>query len=176
MSNPLFKYNKDALQQLNELTLSILKKKSRVTICVIGKTGSGKSGFGRYLRKKGIGNIAPRKVSVIDDGVMSIRFLGIFNKRIKNNISTSTPDELSPFLPYIKACPILVYVSSNPVKRLSKTDIIVKITIDDEERLSRLIKRNGDANGKKRYDASNNVCDIKLPHSEHFMQIKTDDY
>lgn len=174
MGKPLYEYNKDTLVELSSLTSSVLKEKNRVVICIIGKKGSGKSGFGRYLRKKGILGISKRKLAIIDDGVLSIRLLWIFNRRVKNIFRQSKPDQLRPFLPYVKSCSIIVYVSSNPVERLSKTDIIINIKVNNKTRLERLIQRNGVKDGQKRYECSHQEFDvISLPH-KYLLEMRTD--
>ena len=83
----------------------------------------------------GLDGLSTQKIAVIDDGVMSIRFLRVFNQRIKKPFLGVEPDELAPFLPYLKSCTILVYISSNPEQRLSSADIVVNIRVSEQERL-----------------------------------------
>jgi len=129
-------------QKLNLLTKQILEEKDTVLICIEGKAGTGKSTLGKYFRKKGYGDFSRYQISVIDDGVMSLDLFYILNKRIKNR--SKEKDELEPFLKLLpKRKKIIFYVNQVPALRVSKTDILIKTTIDEKTREARLIKRDG---------------------------------
>jgi len=179
MSKPLFAYDPEFMDRLAELTSSLLLLKSRVFITVVGKRGSGKSSFGRSLRKKGIGNTPPRNVAVIDDGVMVTRFLGVFLKRIKDYNFSGELDNLTPFVPYLKRRhSVVVCVTDNPTARLSWTDILVAVESNDNVRLQRLIQRNGPEDGRRRYEMSMSQKSFEADRDYfpyiHYLKLRTD--
>ena len=129
-------------KKLNSLTKEALKTKSRVIIAITGKAGTGKSTLGKYFRKRGFGDFSKFKISVIDDGVMSLDLFYIFNKRIK--FKSNSRDELKPFLNLLpKRKKVIFYVNQAPEIRLSKADIVIHATIDEKTREARLKKRDG---------------------------------
>lgn len=128
--------------KLNELTKKILENQDTTLICITGKAGTGKSTLGKYFRKKGYGDFSKYQISVIDDGVMSLDLFYILNKRIKNR--SKEKDELEPFLKHLpKRKKIIFYINQTPELRISKTDILIKVNIDEKTRETRLMKRDG---------------------------------
>ena len=128
------------LEALNSACKEILKEKKRVFIALTGLHGSGKSTLGKELRRKGFGNFKPYQIAVIDDGVMSVNLFFI-RPRIK--IKTEQRDELRPFfkfiMPFVK---VVIYASANPLARISKCDILCILSMDEEERIAGIYKRN----------------------------------
>jgi hypothetical protein len=133
-----------------------IKAKGRGVLCLIGRPGSGKTTLGKDIRKKGLPGIPPSRIAVIDDGVLSVPLLGIFNRRIKHR--SNERDELAPFQPHLRGKLLLVYVSSRPERRLSACDIVVLVRCDEDERLRRLKERNED--GERRFQKSAAEPDI----------------
>ena len=179
MSKPLFDYDPESMDRLAELTSSLLVLKARVFITVVGKRGSGKSSFGRYLRKKGVGKTPSRKVAVIDDGVMVTRVFGLFLRRIKDYNFSGELDNLAPFVPYIKRRhSVVVCVTDNPTARLAWTDILVEIASDDDVRQQRLIQRNGPEDGRRRYEMSMSQKSFEADRDHfpyiHYLELRTD--
>lgn len=130
------------LNDLADLCKKELLIKDAVLICVTGKSGAGKSTFGKHVRKNGFCNYQKSEITVIDDGVMSLDLFYIFNKRIKNR--STKKDELKPFLELLpKRKKIIFYINQTPELRISKADIVIKIDIDEETREMRLLKRDG---------------------------------
>jgi ABC-type cobalamin/Fe3+-siderophores transport system ATPase subunit len=143
----------------------IIKTKGHAMLCVVGRSGSGKSTLGKQIRKKGLPGIPPSWIAVIDDGVLSVPLLGIFNRRIKHR--SKERDELAPFLPHLRRKKLLVYVSSRPELRLSACDLVVRVRCNEDERLRRLKKRNED--GECRFHKSAMEPDtISIPTSRFF--------
>ncbi len=142
----------------------ILETKNRVLISVVGKGGTGKSFFGKYLRNHGCGKFNKRNISVIDDSVMWVDFLYVFRKavRIKNNIF----DELHPFLKKLpKRKKIIFYMNATPWERISEADILLILSTDENkrrERLQRRYKNPEDVNGLLNAD---NITDYKIKYS-----------
>ena len=102
---------------------------------------------------------------MIDDGVLSVPLLGIFNRRVKSH--GNNLDELAPFEPYLAGKQLVVYISSRPERRLSACDIVVRVRCNEEERRQRLLARNKD--GEERYRRSLNQTDsIKIPYNRFF--------
>ena len=130
------------LSELQEKCERVLKNKKRVIVVITGLCGSGKSTLGKELRRKGFGSFKPYQIAVIDDDVMSIN---LFCIRPRVKIKSDQKDELRPFFkflpPYVK---LVFYVSANPFARISKTDILSILNIDEKEREKRLNKRNQD--------------------------------
>jgi broad-specificity NMP kinase len=137
---------------------AVIRAKGRAVVCLIGRPGSGKTTLGKDIRKKGLPGIPPSRIAVIDDGVLSVPLLGIFNRRIKSR--SNERDELAPFLPHLRGKVLLVYVSSRPERRLSACDIVVRVRCDENERLRRLKERNED--GERRFQKSAAEPDIVL--------------
>ena len=128
------------LEALNSACKEILKLKKRVLIALTGLHGSGKSTLGKELRRKGFGDFKPYQIAVIDDGVMSIN---LFFIRPKIKIKSDQRDELRPFfkfiMPFVK---VVIYASANPLARISKCDILCILSMDEEERIAGIYKRN----------------------------------
>jgi hypothetical protein len=128
------------LEALNSACKEILKEKKRVLIALTGLHGSGKSTLGKELRRKGFGDFKPYQIAVIDDGVMSVN---LFFIRPRVKIKSDQRDELRPFfkfiMPFVK---VVIYASANPLSRISKCDILCILNINEEDRISRIYKRN----------------------------------
>ena len=128
------------LKALNSACKEILKEKKRVLIALTGLHGSGKSTLGKELRRKGFGDFKPYQIAVIDDGVMSVN---LFFIRPRVKIKSDQRDELRPFfkfiMPFVK---VVIYASANPLARISKCDILCILSMDEEERIAGIYKRN----------------------------------
>lgn len=127
-------------EALNKACQEVLKEKKRVLIALTGLHGSGKSTLGKELRRKGFGNFKPYQVAVIDDGVMSVN---LFFMRPRVKIKSGQRDELRPFfkfiMPFVK---VVIYASANPLARISKCDILCILSMDEEDRIAGIYKRN----------------------------------
>ena len=157
----------DFFEQLSDLTKNILKTKNKVIITLTGKAGTGKSTVGKYFRKNGFGDFSRYSISVIDDGVMSLDLFYIFNKRVK--FKTTTKDELEPFLRLLpKRKKIIFYINQEPELRLSKSNIVIYLTLDEKNRQERLEKRDGKF--KKQSDTK-----IKIDY-DHLIKVDMRDY
>lgn len=140
MKEKYFKGANPFFDNLNFLTKSILQTQNRIFICIAGKPGSGKSTFGKYLRKNGFGDFSKYQISVIDDSVMSLDLFYFINLRFK--FKSSEKDELEPFLKKLpKRKKIIIFVNQSPEQRLSKTDILINLSIKESTREQRLLKR-----------------------------------
>ena len=128
------------LEALNSACKEILKVKKRVLIALTGLHGSGKSTLGKELRRKGFGDFKPYQIAVIDDGVMSVNLFFI-HPRVK--IKCDQRDELRPFfkfiMPFVK---VVIYASANPLSRISKCDILCILSMNEEDRIAGIYKRN----------------------------------
>ena len=128
------------LEALNSACKEILKEKKRVLIALTGLHGSGKSTLGKELRRKGFGDFRPYQIAVIDDGVMSVN---LFFIRPRVKIKSDQRDELRPFfkfiMPFIK---VVIYASASPLARISKCDILCILSMDEEDRIAGIYKRN----------------------------------
>ena len=128
------------LEALNSACKEILKAKKQVLITLTGLHGSGKSTLGKELRRKGFGDFKPYQIAVIDDGVMSVN---LFFIRPRVKIKSDQRDELRPFfkfiMPFVK---VVIYASANPLSRISKCDILCILNINEEDRITRIYKRN----------------------------------
>lgn len=131
---------------LGELCLKaeeLLKTRERILITVFGKSGTGKSTFGRAVRKKGLGKFRAADICVIDDSRMSLDFLKIFRRKVRFR-TPPEPDELKPFFDIIpKRKRIVVFISANPLRRISATDILLQLKVDNDLRIQRLADRVG---------------------------------
>lgn len=174
----IYKYDLISISKLKNLISLILQEKNQVTISIVGKKGSGKSTFGRYLRKNSkllLRTIGGGKISVIDDGVMSVDFLYFFRRKIKFKNIGNVADDLLPFDKWKKKSKVIFYIDSIPTNRLSYADIVVEITVKNEKRLQRLISRNGYEDGLKRYQNSKELFDISTFKHQYFLEIEADE-
>lgn len=115
-------------------------------MCIAGNSGCGKSVLGKLLRKRGLGKIGPRDILVIDDGVASVPFLGLFRRRVQYR--SREKDFLRPFERHFAGRRLIVYVSAQPARRVDECDILVEVRCPEELRLRQLQARNAD--GDKR--------------------------
>lgn len=127
--------------ELDRLVSKCLEDEERVLISVVGNKGIGKSTFGRYIRLNGFGSFKPKDIAVIDDGCMSVDIAFLF--RWKYTIPCNGIDELKPFYKYCKKKRVRFYIDSNPENRITKASILLRLYVDEEKRLQRLIKRKG---------------------------------
>jgi hypothetical protein len=155
----------DWAKNLSSACLDALQDKERAILCLTGQPGAGKSTLGKQIRKQGLPGIPRPRIAVIDDGVLSVPLLGIFNRRVKSY--GNSLHELAPFEPYLAGKQLVVYISSRPERRLSACDIVVRVRCNEEERRQRLLARNKD--GEERYRRSLNQTDsIKIPYNRFF--------
>lgn len=131
----------DFLNELDSICLDLLRKKDRIIICITGKSGVGKSTFGKYVRKNGFGSFAKSKIAIIDDSVMSLDLFYVFNRRIR--AKSKIKDQLDPFFKHLPTRKkIVFYLNTTPEKRLNSADIIANLVLkDDDERIQRLRNR-----------------------------------
>ncbi len=132
------------LVELHNICKKILLKQDLVLVCVTGKSGVGKSTFGKYVRKNGFGSFKKSQISVIDDSVMSLDLFYFLNKRVR--IKSKEIDDLEPFMSLLpKRKKIIFYVNATPQRRITKTDILLNLYLKDEdERIARLKQRDSD--------------------------------
>lgn len=157
----------DWQQTLATTCLDAIQTNGRAILCLAGRPGSGKSTMGKRIRKKGLPGIAPSRIAVVDDGVLSVPLLFFFNRRVRDH--TKMRDELAPFDPYLLGKKLVVYVSSFPEHRLSACDIVVTVRCGEEERRRRLLARNTD--GEIRFQRSANQEDFPRIPAKHFFEF-----
>lgn len=116
-------------------------------VCLAGAPGAGKTTLGREIRKKGLPGYPSRAVALIDDGVMSVPFLGLFTRRFE--AKGSTRDNLSPFARWTAGKSVVVYVAIRPWERLDACDVLLRVRCSDGERAHRQMLR-----GKKSRQSS----------------------
>jgi broad-specificity NMP kinase len=146
----------------------VVEKRGRALLCVTGRAGAGKSTYGRLIRKGALPGFPPRRVAVIDDGVMSVTILGFFQRRVRHR--SSERDELAPFARHLRGKQLVVYVASRPEVRLSCCDVALLLRCRDDIRLRRLRARERDA--EKRFQASLGRAEaIALPAGRTFELV-----
>lgn len=139
MSEELYPH---VLGDLEKYIDEVLKTKQTVLVSVVGKNGTGKSHFGRYARKNGIGRYNRRSVAVIDDRTMKLRSLWFFRKTVK--IPRYGVDNLVPYLGKLPGeVKIILYINNTPADKIESADILLKLTTDEETRRRRLRQRYG---------------------------------
>lgn len=137
------------LENLGQLIEKILVEKERVLISVVGKNGVGKSHFGRYVRKNGLGKYDKKYISIIDDRILTVKYFGFFKKKVK--VANDGIDELEPLLSKLsKRKRIILYINNSPHNKITKADILLKLSTDEEVRRQRLRDRYGSDSEKFR--------------------------
>jgi len=112
-------------------------------LCIAGNSGCGKSVLGKALRKQGGAGVRPREILVIDDGVASVPFLGFLRRRVAYR--SREKDHLRPFSPYFAGKKLIVYINSQPARRVDACDALIEVICADALRLEHLRRRNPDA-------------------------------
>jgi hypothetical protein len=135
-------------QCLSEALLTLQKHQGRVWFCISGNSGTGKSTLGKHIRKCGLPGIPPSEIAVIDDGVMTVSFLGVFSRRV--TFKTAERDGLAPFFVFLKRKKFVVFVKASPQLRMERCDILLRIECSEEVRRERLIRR--EKNGIERFE------------------------
>jgi len=150
------------IEALEKHVSEVLNTKERVIISITGKNGSGKSCFGRYIRKKGLGSYGRRSIAIIDENTLITDFLFFFKKKTK--IIKSSVDELRPFFERLpKRIKIIIYINATPEKRITKADILLKFSTAEETRRQRLERRYGkDSESFKKYFFRNGPDEISI--------------
>ncbi len=149
------------LTRLSGLMTQCLARQATVLIAVVGNKGVGKSLLGKLFRKEGIGPFKPRDIAVIDDDNMAVDFLFCFRRWHMDPCRGI--DELGPFLKYCKKKPVRIYIKSNPESRITKADIVLRLSTDEEQRRLRLIKRYRREKGDRVYVQTRNYAhEIKI--------------
>jgi len=122
-------------------------KPAPVVVCLAGAPGSGKTTLGREIRKKGLPGYPSRAVALIDDGVMSVPFLGFFLRRFE--AKGAARDNLAPFSRWTAGKSVVVYIAIRPWERLDACDVLLRVRCSDTERAQRQALR-----GKKSHRSS----------------------
>jgi len=143
----------------------VLASKERVLISVTGKNGSGKSYFGRFIRKKGLGSYGRRSIAIIDENTLITVFFFFFKRKrkmVKNGV-----DELVPFFEKLSGREkIIFYINATPEKRITKADILLKFSTTEETRRQRLEKRYGkDSESFKKYFFRDEADEIPISYT-----------
>jgi hypothetical protein len=130
------------LEELESRVGETLTTKDRALISVVGGPGVGKSYFGRYMRKNGLGRFSKCSISVIDDSVIKLDFLYFFKRRLR--LPCKGVDELRPFFNIIgRRKKIVFFINATPEQRITGADILLRLSTDEETREKRLRQRNG---------------------------------
>ncbi|HEY1084228.1 MAG TPA: hypothetical protein VGE29_18325 [Prosthecobacter sp.] len=158
-------------QDLKRAIEDVIETKGQVILCVTGKSGAGKSTLGKVIRKKGLPGFPPRKIGVIDDGVLAVPLLGIFTRRIKSK--TRERDNLAPFQHFLSRKKLVVYVNTKPELRLERCDIVLRLQLPEKVRQQRLVHR--DKDGEARFRRTLNASDeVGIP-ADHVFDLCLDE-
>ena len=152
------------LNELNSICKDLLQKKNHLLVCITGKSGVGKSTLGKYIRKNGFGDFSKYKISVIDDGLMSLDLFYILNKRVK--INTTAKEELLPFIKLLPKRKKLIFcITTDPSDKISFADVLIHVKLKDEkERLNRLVQRDKEINSSHHVDSSMCIKNLDYTH------------
>ncbi len=133
--------------ELAAMITDCLRSRPSVLVAIVGNKGVGKSLLGKYFRNHGIGRIHRRKIAVIDDDNMAVDMLCFFRRWYPH--PCTGVDELRPFMKYCLRKPVRIYIKSNPESRISRADIVLRLTADESQRELRLIRRYGEEKGRR---------------------------
>jgi hypothetical protein len=162
----------EIIERLERHTLDVLGGGDIALVSVVGKNGSGKSHLGKHIRKNGLGSISGRHIAVIDDGTMSHDFLFFFTRRLK--IPTTGVDELRPFLEELpRRIKVILYINYTPARRITRADILLKLSVGEGTRMRRLEERYGKGSEKfNKYFHREEITDFNISYTyylEHEM-------
>jgi len=149
---------------------TLLAERDKGVLCISGKAGSGKSTLGRMLRKRGMPGIAPGDLLVIDDSMLHLKWLGIFPRRIKHR--TQERDYLAPFASFFTGRRLLIYVNTNPEKRIERCDILLRLRCPEDQREVRLLAR--DPDGAARFASTRDASDKPRILAERYLELASD--
>lgn len=149
---------------------ALLAERDKCVLCISGKAGSGKSTLGRLLRKRGMPGISPAEMLVIDDSMLHLKWLGIFPRRIKHRAQER--DFLAPFANFFTGRRLLVYVNTNPEKRIERCDILLRLRCPEEQREARLLAR--DPDGAARFASTREASDNPRILAERYLDLPSD--
>lgn len=150
---------------IHESVTNALRSGRPCLMCIAGNSGCGKSYLGKALRKGGLAKIRPREILVIDDGVASVSFLGVFRRRVK--FRKPEKDYLRPFAPYFPGKKLIVFLDRQPAQRVDECDILIEVRCPEKQRLERLQQRNAD--GDKRMSETADYRLIKPAARSEFV-------
>ncbi len=143
------------------------KEKKQILLCITGKSGAGKSTLGKRIRKRGLPGIPPRKIGVIDDGILAVPLLGLFTRRIKSKARVK--DDLAPFAHWLRKKNLVVYVNVTPHQRVTRCDVVLRLRLPEEERRRRLIQR--ELHGEARFDRTLHASDEVTVPADHVFDL-----
>ncbi|MEN3944037.1 AAA family ATPase [Prosthecobacter sp. SYSU 5D2] len=152
---------------LAQVCTHLLQEKKQILLCITGKSGAGKSTLGKLIRKKGLPGLQPRKIGVIDDGVLAVPLFGIFTRRIKSR--SRERDNLAPFSHFLKNKKMVVYVNTKPERRLDRCDVALRLRLPEEIREQRLNDRDHD--GGIRFRSTVNADDEVGIQADHVFDL-----
>lgn len=147
----------------------LIAEKKQIILCVTGKSGTGKSTLSKQIRKKGLPGIPPRKIAVIDDGVLAVPLFGVFTRRIKRRFQ-QVRDNLTCFMPYVRKKALVVYSNCRPHLRLERCDVVLRLQLPEEKRKERLVSRNHD--GMERFLRTENAPDEVQILTNHVFDLQ----
>jgi hypothetical protein len=157
------------LDALAACCTTLLAHREKLVLCISGKAGSGKSTLGRMLRKRGMPGIPPADLLVIDDGMVHLKWLGIFPRRVKHR--SKTHDYLAPFAPLFAGRRLLIYVNTTPERRIDRCDILLRLRCPEDERQARLIAR--DPDGQARFASTRDASDNPQIVAERYLELQS---
>ena len=120
---------------LAEVCRTTAKISGPLIVCLTGPAGAGKTTLGREIRKKGLPGYARGELALIDDGVMSVRLLGVLTRRVRDK--SGIRDNLAAFSRWTAGKAVVVYVAIRPWDRLDSCDVCLRVRCSEEERAQR---------------------------------------
>jgi hypothetical protein len=138
------------LEELAQRVEACLSEQATVLVCVMGKSGVGKSTLGRFLRTRGFGRFKPRDLGIIESDFWKTNVGGFFRRKIHR--PSAGVDELEPFRQYYRGKKVVFFIHRRPEMRVTRADIVLRLTTSEQTRLARLRKRNGPADGARRFE------------------------
>ncbi len=148
---------------------AMLAGRNKLVLCLTGKAGSGKSTLGRLIRKRGLPGIERTSILVIDDGMVHLKWLGIFPRRIRHRCREK--DFLAPFADLFAGKRLLVYVNATPEQRIDRCDLLVRLRCNDAQRLARLQAR--DPDGSERFAGSQGKPDDARVVADRYFDLES---
>jgi len=160
----------EGMERLLREVEALLMHSSKIVIAVAGLPGSGKTFFVKNFVRFGFGHLRKKDLVVIDDNtIYSTSFWRLEWKKI-----IFSKDSWKDFLDSLD-CKVVIYSNWVPSRFLDHADILVNLAIREQERSSRLKKRERKKPGKFKIQMGKTTIPVEEPFSVNLSMTLLND-